>query len=256
MLSIDINTAEVAIFFSILLRVGIILFMLPIFSAAGVPTQVKALIVVAFSFMLFPIVRENIRPLSLEPVSIASVAVGEVIYGTLFSLAMLLIIMAFQMAGDFIAFEMGFGFSQTADPQTGAKFTVLAVLTDLLATLLFFAIQGHHVVIRTLVESFDLIPVGSFSIEPALFTRMLLLSGTLFTLALKLASPVLAVLILTQIGLGLISKFAPQVNILATSFPLTITVGMLFFGLTLVLWGEVGVDSFTQLFHFMKNLAR
>ncbi len=78
----------------------------------------------------------------------------------------------------------------------------------------------------------------------------------LFVLALKLAAPVLAVLILTQIGLGLMSKFAPQVNILATSFPLTITLGIFFFGLTLIFWGEMGVESFSRLFHFLENFSK
>jgi flagellar biosynthetic protein FliR len=78
----------------------------------------------------------------------------------------------------------------------------------------------------------------------------------MFILAMKLAAPVLAVLILTQIGFGLMSKFAPQVNILATSFPLTITLGLLFFGITLIFWGEVGIESFARLSHFLGNFTK
>jgi flagellar biosynthesis protein FliR len=256
MLSLNINITELAILLSILLRISIILFMLPIFNSAGVPTAVKALIVISFSIMLFPVIRQNIKPPAFELASLASVIIGELIYGILFALSMLLIISAFQLAGEVIGFQMGFGFSQVADPQTGAKFTVLSVWTQLIATMVFLSINGHHMILKILVESFKTIPVGSFALDSGLFAKVLLLSGMLFILAAKLAAPVLAVLILTQIGLGLVSKFAPQINILATSFPLTITLGVLFFGLTLTFWGEMGAQSFTRLFHFLENFSK
>ena len=256
MLSLNVNINELAILLSILLRISIILFMLPIFSTAGVPTAVKALIVLSFSIMLFPVIRQNIKPLELDMASLASVIIGELIYGILFALSMLLIISAFQLAGELIGFEMGFGFSQTADPQTGAKFTVLSVLTQLIATMIFLSINGHHIILKILVDSFKTIPVGSFALDSGMFTKMLLLSGMLFILAVKLAAPVLAVLILTQVGLGLMSKFAPQINILAVSFPLTITLGMFFLGLTMIFWGEMGAQSFTRLFYFLENFSK
>ncbi len=256
MLSININIAEIAIFLSILLRLSIILFMLPIFSASELPSVVKALAVVAFSAMLFPVVRRNIQPLPLELAAFGSVIMGELIYGILFATCMLAIFSAFELAGELIGFEMGFGFSQAVNPQSGTRFSVLAVWTQLLATLIFLSVNGHHLILKTLVESFKLVPVGSFTIDPAIFTRMLIISGTMFILAMKLAAPVLAVLILTQIGFGLMSKFAPQVNILATGFPLTITLGLLFFSITLIFWGEVGIESFTRLFYFLGNFTK
>jgi len=256
MLSFDINISELAILLSILLRISIILFMLPIFNSAGVPSTIKALIVISFSVMLFPVIRQNIKPVPLELASLASVVIGELIYGILFALSMLLVISAFQLAGELIGFEMGFGFAQTADPQTGARFTVLSVWSQLLATMIFLSINGHHIILKILVDSFKTIPIGSFALDSGMFAKMLLLSGMLFILAVKLAAPVLAVLILTQIGLGLMSKFAPQINILATSFPLTITLGVFFLGLTLIFWGEMGAQSFTRLFHFLENFSK
>ena len=256
MLSFNVNITEVAILLSILLRLSIILFMLPIFSSAGVPAVLKALIVISFSIMLFPVVRQNIQPLPLQAAPLVSVVVGELIYGMLFALSMLLVISAFQMAGEVIGFQMGFGFSQTADPQTGSRFSVLSVWTQLIAIIVFLSIDGHHMVLKILVDSFKTIPIGSFALDSGLFARIILLSGMLFIMAMKMAAPVLAVLILTQVGLGLMSKFAPQINILATSFPLTITMGMLFFGLSLVFWGDIGVESFHRLFRFLENFSK
>ena len=112
------------------------------------------------------------KPIPLELASIASVVIGELIYGILFALSMLAIFSAFELAGELIGFEMGFGFAQTADPQTGARFTVLAVWTQLLATLIFLSINGHHVILKILVESFKIFPVGSFAMDSAIFTKM------------------------------------------------------------------------------------
>ena len=254
-MSFDVNITELAILLSIVLRLSIILFMLPIFSSAGVPSALKALTVIALSVMLFPVIRKSIQPVPFELASFTSVIFGELIYGILFSLSMLLVISAFQLAGELIGFEMGFGFSQTADPMTGARFTVLAVWTQLIATLVFLSINGHHMILKILVESFKTVPIGSFALDSALFSKMLLISGMLFILAVKLAAPVLAVLILTQIGLGLMSKFAPQINILATSFPLTITLGMFFLGLTMVFWAEMGTSHF-PIFSISLRISR
>ncbi len=256
MLSFNVNINELAILLAILLRISIGLFMLPIFSSTQAPAMLKALTVIALSLMLYPIIKQNIRPLPFEEVSLTTIIAGELIYGVLFALSMLLIISAFQIAGELIGIEMGLGFSQTADPQSGARFSVLSVWTQLLATMVFLAVNGHHIILKILVESFESVPIGSFVPNSAFFTRMVALSGMLFVLAMKLAAPVMAVLILTQIGLGLMSKFAPQINILTTSFPLTITLGIFFLGLTAVFWGEMANKSFIDLFHFLGDFSK
>lgn len=253
MVTFNVNITELAILLAIIIRIGVVLFMLPIFNSTGVPSVIKALFVVSFSIMLFPFVRQYTQPISFEPAALAPVIMGELIFGVLFALAILIIITAFQFAGDLIDFMMGFGFAQTAAPQGKANTSVLAAFTQLLAIMIFLSINGHLMVIGILVHSFKVIPVGSFALSAGLFNRMLMLSGLLFVLAIKLASPVLAVLILTHLGLGLMAKFAPQTNVMAVSFPLTITIGMMFFGLTMISWGGMGAQSFARLFDFLKN---
>ncbi|MEN6441077.1 MAG: flagellar biosynthetic protein FliR [Syntrophobacter sp.] len=254
-MNINVNMTELAIFFSVFLRVSIIFFMLPMFSSSQLPATIKVCAVASLSFMLLPFIHQNVQPLPLDPTMLASVIVGEVLFASVYTLSMIIIIGAFQFAGELISFEMGFGFAQVADPQTGTQFTVLSVWGEMLALLVFFAMNGHHYILKLIVESFKTIPVGAFSIDSILLNKMLTLSGMLFTLAIKLSAPVVAVLILTQLGLGLMSKFAPQINILATSFPITITIGILFMGLMVAVWGEMAGKSFSQLFQFLGNLS-
>jgi len=253
---IYINPTELAIFFSVLLRLSVIFFMLPMFVTSGLPDNIKVLTILALSLMLLPFIRESVQPLPLDPAPLSVVIVGEVIFAVIFSLAMAFIIAAFQLAGELVSFEMGFGFSQVADPQSGAEFSVISVWAQLVALMIFFAMNGHMIILKLIVESFKTVPIGSFSLDSALFSKVIILSGLLFVLALKLAAPVMSVLILVQLGLGLMSKFAPQVNILATSWPLTIGIGILFLGITSVVWADVAGKSFAELFHFLQNLSR
>jgi flagellar biosynthetic protein FliR len=256
MVTFNVNLIDVAILLAIIIRLGIVLFMLPIFNTTGVPSAFKALLVISFAVMLFPVVRQYVRPISFDPAALGPVVMGELIFGVLFALSMLLIMSAFQFAGDLISFMMGFGFAQTVAPLGKANDTVVSSFAQLLAIMIFLSINGHLIVIEVLVRSFKTIPVGSFVLSAGLFRRVVMLSAMLFVLAIKLASPVLAVLILTQVGLGLMSKFAPQMNIMATSFPLTITIGMIFFGITLASWAGLGARSFALLFEFLKNFSQ
>jgi len=254
--TLDINPSEFSVFLAVFLRLSLILFMLPIFSSSQVPANIKVCVVLALTLMLFPFVRQNIQPVALLPGTVCYIVVGELVFGIIFSLSMLLVVGAAQFAGELISFEMGFGFAQVADPQTGAEFTILGIWAQLLAMMIFFSLNGHHIVLKLIVESFRTVPVGSFTLDSALFGKMIVLSGLLFALALKLAAPLIAVLVLTQIGFGLMSKFAPQINILATSFPMTIAIGILFMSFVVGVWGDIAGGAFTRLFHFLGNLSR
>lgn len=254
--TIHINLPEAAIFFSIFLRLSIILFMLPIFKSVNIASHVKVLTVFALALMLFPFIQHNVQPLPVDPGSLVMIIVGEVVFGIVFSLSMVLVLAAFEMAGELVSFEMGFGFAQVADPQTGVESSLLSVWAQLLALMVFFAMNWHLVLLRLIVESYTTIPMGAFSVDAALFEKILTLSGLLFVMALKISAPIVAVLMLIQLGLGLMSKFAPQINILTTSFPITISLGILFMGITTLMWGDMARRYFTDFFHFVSNLPK
>ena len=256
LVTLNINTAELTICLSIILRLSIILFMLPMFSAGQIPNNIKVCTILALSFMLFPFIRQDVQPLDLNPGSLFFVVVGEVIFGIVYSLSMLLVMSAFEFAGELISFEMGLGFAQVADPQTGAESSILSVFAHLIALMIFFSINAHHVLLKLIIESFKTIPVGTFVLDEALFGKVMVLSARLFVLAIQLSAPVISVLILTQLAMGLMSKFAPQINILTTSFPLTIGIGLVLLSFTVVIWKDMAAHFFADIFHFLGNLAR
>lgn len=256
MVTLNINITEVAICLAIILRLSVILFMLPIFNAGQIPNNIKVCTILALAFMLFPFIKHDMQPIALDSGSIVFIIVGELIFGIVLSTSMLLVISAFAFAGELISFEMGLGFAQVADPQTGGDSTLLSVFAQLFALMIFFSLNVHHFILKLIVESFKTVPVGTFTLDTVLFTKIIFLMGQLFVLALKLAAPVISVLILTQLSMGLMSKFAPQVNILTTSFPLTIGIGFVLMSLTMIIWKDMAAHFFVDLLHFLGNLVR
>jgi flagellar biosynthetic protein FliR len=99
--------------------------------------------------------------------------------------------------------------------------------------------NGHHTINSGIAESFRQILTGGFSTDTTMLHHLLTLSRQLLVIGIKLSAPITVTILISQLGLGLASKYAPQVNILASVFPLTILLGFLFIGISASLWGEV-----------------
>jgi flagellar biosynthetic protein FliR len=239
MVNFQVSTSEIAIFLAILLRVSIILFLVPIFAGYQVPGTVKALVTVALGCMMYGILGPSVKPLPLQISSLLWIVLGEVVLGAFIALATLMVFAGFQLAGELISFQMGFGFAQSVDPQNGASMMVFSRWFQIVATLIFFGMNGHHAIISGIAESFRQIPMGGFSTDTTMLHHLLTLSGQILVIGIKLSAPITVAILISQLGLGLASKYAPQVNILASIFPLTILLGFLFIAMSASLWGEV-----------------
>jgi flagellar biosynthetic protein FliR len=255
MLTINISPSEVGIFLAILLRMSIVLFMTPVFSSAQIPQTIKAIIALTLAAVLYFLLRKTVPPIPFELASAVRIVLGEIVFGVVVSLSFLIILAAFTFAGELISFQMGFGIAQAVDPQSGAKVPVFSSLFQLIAVLLFLDLNGHHLVLKTLVESFATVPVGEFTLTSNTFSKVILLSGQLFVIGIKMAAPVMVALFLTHVGMGLMSKFAPEINILIVSFPLTIILGVVFLGFSISDWAKAMEHYLGNIFHFLKSIT-
>ncbi len=248
-----ISTEETLIFLAILIRISIILFTLPFFRAKEIPTTFKAFLCVAISTVFALSLMHRLEPVQPTLTGLMWMVIGEFFVGTAFALSVLVILGALEVAGDLVSFQMGFGFARVADPVTGVQITLISRFFQILGTLIFFALNGHHLMIKAVYLSFLKIPPGSIldlvnSLQPG---RVLTFTGLIFTLAFKLAAPVVIVLFLSEIGMGLIVKFAPQINILIVSFALTIIIGILFAALSIEAWATLMEQAIKELFGFI-----
>ena len=215
-------------FVLVLMRVAPILFLMPVLSSSSLPLLLKAGLALTVSLILLPAVRLDPGLLPQEPYTFGFFMVTELMIGLILGLTIKIIFAGLQIGGELAGFQMGMMMANVVDPQSGVNAPVLSQFQYLLGLLLFLAVDGHHWFFRALLQSFAILAPGELHLGAGLYRHLLDLSGKMFAIAVQLAAPVMAVLLFTHISLGILAKAVPQVNILMTSFPLTISLGLLF----------------------------
>jgi flagellar biosynthetic protein FliR len=229
------SVLQFQVFLLIVMRVAFILFMMPLLGTRNIPVLVKAGLTLVLGLILLPVVEIRPTVFPSEPIHFLSLMFLEGLIGFILGLSIKIVFASIQLAGEFAGFQMGLSMAQIVDPSSGMDATLVAQLYYFLALLVFLSVNGHHWFFRALVQSFRLLPPGGVELHEGLYRYFLSLSGKMFVIGIKIAAPVTAILILTQVAMGIVAKMVPQINILITSFPLTIGLGMIFVGLSLEL---------------------
>ncbi|MEG2139942.1 MAG: flagellar biosynthetic protein FliR [Bilophila sp.] len=231
------------------IRISIVLFMLPIFSVDGLPTQWKAAICMILTLVLYPKLGLPGTLMPTHPFGIALILVGEVFMGLVLGLAVNFFFAGIQSGGEILAMQMGFSMITLADPLSGNNTGLIAHFLYMVATLIFLALDGHLYLIKAFSYSFHVVPPGGLMIREVLLTQVVELSSMVFVFGVRIAAPVMAALFLTEVALGLMTRAAPQIQIMEVGFPLKICVGFFFVGLLFVIISEetrrfiIGLDG-------------
>jgi flagellar biosynthetic protein FliR len=205
---------------------------------------------------MFPALGLSPPAVSPDVFSLAAAAAGEVLIGLLAGVAIRLVFEGVQLAGELAGYQMGLAIAEVIDPASEDQVAILAQFTSLLATLVFLLLNGHHLFIRTLVESFQLVPPFGFHAAAPVLERLVRLTAEAFVIGIKAGAPVIVALLLTTVAFGLVARTVPQMNIFVVSMPVNIAVGLLFFGLSLPhLAGYLG-DLFGGVAHNAVSLLR
>jgi flagellar biosynthetic protein FliR len=135
---------------------------------------------------------------------------------------------AVVLAGQSIATGMGLGFAMSVDPQNGVQVPIVSQVKVVIATLLFLAIDGHLMLVSAVFQSFALVPLTDPGFAATGYENLVSLGSQLFASALLLGLPTLTAVLMINVAFGVITRAAPQLNIFAVGFPVTIVVGMVF----------------------------
>jgi flagellar biosynthetic protein FliR len=231
------SLTQVQGFLLIMMRVSPILFMMPLFNARNLPNLLKVSLALTVSLVLWPVAPLDASLFPADPCGFMFLLISELMIGLLLGLSVQLVFGGLQLAGELMGVQMGLSMASIVDPQSGGNSTVIAQFHYLLGLLIFLSIDGHHWFFRALIRSFQLLSPGEFVPKAGLYRHLLGLSGRMFLIALQIAAPVMAILFFIQVALGILARAVPQVNILMSSFPLTISLGLVFLGLSLdLLW--------------------
>jgi flagellar biosynthetic protein FliR len=155
-----------------------------------------------------------------------------------------IIFSAVEFSGQIIGMQMGFTISSIIDPSQGTQTQIMSVMQTLLATLMFLSMNIHHLFIRTIVDSFRIIPLGAWQLNAEIISFLIKSTSDIFILGIRLAAPVMVALLLTSVTLGIMARAFPQMNIFMVSMPLNIGIGFIVLGLTLTIFFHVLTAAF------------
>jgi flagellar biosynthetic protein FliR len=215
----------------VLMRVSIMIFLLPLFGARGVPSIWKIGLSMVLAIALMPAVPQTVR-YPETPVEIIIALISEALMGLILAMTIRMFFTAIQMAGHFMSFQMGFSMARAIDPQAEVQDSVLTELMYLLAILMFFTIDGHHIFLKVLASSLKTAPPCGIVFDPSIAGILVKTGGDMFLIGLKLAAPLVIALFLSNLCLGIVARTVPQVNILMVGFPVNISIGFVFMILT------------------------
>tara|TARA_B100000214_G_scaffold328741_1_gene268050 strand:+ start:32 stop:808 length:777 start_codon:yes stop_codon:yes gene_type:complete len=206
-----------------LIRISAMLLTAPIFSMDAVTLKIRVIIAIALTITIYPHINWPI----VDPLSAEGLVefFHQAMIGALMGLMLQVVAAAFIVAGQSISTTMGLAMATLTDPNLGTV-PVIGQLLTILATLIFLGSGGHIVLIEMLLESFRLIPIGQRLILPEIYQELIAWSSMIFLGAVLLAIPILSIMLTINVGMGIITRAAPQLNIFAVGFPAMIIVGM------------------------------
>lgn len=228
-----INPVEFKIYLLVLVRVSIVLFMLPVFSTTMFPALCKAGLAMVISMLIYSVVPVDPSIFPRTVIGAGVLLLSEAMIGITLGLCVRTFFASIELAGQIIGFQMGFSMINVVDPQSGANISILEQIGFWVAILIFICLDGHHIMILALIESFKLVPPGSFVVHKILLTKVIKIGAEMFFLGIKIGAPVIAALLFTSGAFGLMAKFSPEMNVMIVAFPLKIFVGLVLFGLSL-----------------------
>ena len=206
----------------------------PLFSMRVIPMRAKIGLAFFVALCAQPMLGEQ-PVISLTGSNALAAVVQQVVVGIAIGFAVRLVFSSVELAGEIIGLQMGLNFASFFDPTSNARVSAVARFFGNMAMLLFVVINGHLVLPLAVVKSFDSFPVDGNFLQSLAKMRIYELGSSLFSSAIWIALPMIALLLFVNLTLGIISRIAPQMNIFALGFPVTLTVGMLGIAATLPL---------------------
>jgi flagellar biosynthetic protein FliR len=219
-------------FFWPLVRIAAMLMAAPIFSIRQIPVRFRMMLAALITILVQPALPPSpvVEVMSTDGLLIL---LQQIAIGAALGFMMQMSFNALIFGGQVMAYSMGLGFANMMDPANGVQVPVVAQFWLILAMLAFLMMNGHLVLISAVVDTFAVLPVATDGITRAGLWELLGWASRMFAAGLLMAMPVIISLLLINIGMGVVSRAAPQLNIFAIGFPITLMMGFVLIWVTL-----------------------
>lgn len=244
-----LSTGEIERLVLVFSRLSGLFLSAPFFSRSVGPNRIKIFLLVSITVVIYPLVAPWPGEGKGDLLAMGFAAVTEVIIGAIFGMLVHWVLVAVQVAGGVMGFQMGLSMAMAMDPTSGVQEGVLSNLLYMTAIVIFLAFNGHHLLLEGVVRSFATLPLGG-----GLPTSDTLLQGgveimvRMFKFALLIAAPVIGVTKLLYLGMGLINRASPQIQVFFVAMPIAQMLGFIIMGLTLTIFGQVLVQEINAFF--------
>ncbi|MEI2417611.1 flagellar biosynthetic protein FliR [Orrella sp. JC864] len=204
----------------------------PVFGESSVPARAKVGLAAVLTVAVAPAVGPlpDVSPGSLDGLWIVA---QQVLIGVAMGLAMRMAFAAAQSAGELVGLQMGLSFASFFDPATGANTAVLARLMNILAVLVFLAVDGHLLMLAALVHSFQALPISAEPLAVGGWGVLVEWASQVLAAGLMLALPLITVLLTINLSMAILNRTAPQLSVFAVGFPISLTVGLVLLAIVL-----------------------
>lgn len=206
------------------IRIAAMITAMPVFSSNFIPVRVRLMIAIGITIVVAPVIPEVPHIDALSPRGFY-VILQQMIIGITMGFIFHLVFSVFIIAGQIVAMQMGLGFAMMVDPVNGSQAPVLGMFYMVLVTLFFLLLDGHLILISVMADSFYSLPIGMEGLVRENFNQMVEWGSHMFSGAVLVALPAIIALLLINVSLGVMGRAAPQLNIFAIGFAITIIAG-------------------------------
>lgn len=234
-----LDYGQVAAFLLVFTRVGAFLGAGPLFWLPGVPSLVKIGISLVVAVVLFPVIPVPGPDFPGGLPDFGLCVAEEAGIGLLLGFVCNLVFRVLTIAGQLMDIQIGFFMSIIFDPASGAQATITSRFLSLLGMVLFLTLNGHHILIAGLNRSYELVPLMSAVLKGITVESVIRIFTQMVSLAVQIAAPIIAVILIVDVCLGLLSRTAPEMNIFMLGFPVKIGMGIFILTILIPLMGVV-----------------
>lgn len=244
------------VFLLVFVRMTGLFVVAPIFGRRNIPTYFK----IGFSFFsaLILVNTTAVQNFQFDQSILAytMLVMKEFLVGMSIGFIAYIAFTAIYVAGEIIDMQIGFGVVNVMDPVSNIQVPVTSNIYFIMSMLLFLSMNGHHVLIKALFDSFTTLPLGTAVFDASLADGLMAVFGTVFATGFKIAAPIVAAILLTDVALGTISRMVPQLNIFVIGMPLKIFVGLIILLITMPMFISVMEMIFKAMDGSMLNFIK
>jgi len=244
------------VFLLVMARVSGLVVSAPVLGSGNFPVLGKIGLTGLTAILVTPSIAALHQTLPSDPLEFALMGASEVIIGLMMGFVMTLVFGAIQIGGQIMDMQTGFGMMNIFNPALETQFPIFGFLLFIVAVLVLLATNGHHMMLRALVSTFDKIPLGGLTVQADLPRQISLWGSAMFYDGLMIAAPVGAAMLVAYLIMGLVGRVVPQIQLFAVGFPVTIALGLFVVAISLDIYVDIVDGMFNQMFRDVSDMIR